>query len=51
MAKVSILVAAYNVEKYIAQTLQSCIDQTLNDIEILVVDDASTDTTKDIIEI
>lgn len=50
MAKVSILVAAYNVEKYIAQTLQSCVDQTLEDIEILVVDDASTDTTKDIIE-
>ena len=50
MAKVSILVAAYNVEKYIEQTLQSCIDQTLKDIEILVVDDCSTDKTKDIIE-
>ena len=50
MSKVSILIAAYNVEKYIDEALKSAVSQTLKDIEIVVVDDCSTDGTSEIIE-
>lgn len=43
--KVSILVPAYNVEDYLDECLQSLISQTLKEIEIVVVDDGSTDST------
>lgn len=48
--KVSIIIAVYNVEKYIRQTLESVINQTLRDIEIIVVDNKSTDKTLEIVE-
>ena len=41
--KVSILIPCYNSERFIAETLDSCIEQTYNNIEIIVVDDGSTD--------
>lgn len=44
MAKVSIIVPVYKVEKYIRQCVDSLINQTLKDIEILLVDDGSPDT-------
>lgn len=50
MCKVSVIIAAYNVENYISETLNSVLSQTLSDIEILVVDDCSTDKTPDIIK-
>ena len=43
MPKVSIIVPVYNTEKYLAQCLDSIINQSLKDIEILCVDDGSTD--------
>ena len=43
--KVSVLIPAYNVERYIDQCLDSAMGQTLREIEIIVVDDGSTDTT------
>ena len=43
--KVSIIVPAYNVEKYIEKCLESLVNQTLEDIEIIIVDDGSTDST------
>ena len=46
---VSIIITAYNVEKYIQQTVESCINQTFNDIEIIIVEDCSTDSTLSII--
>lgn len=43
MAKVSIIIPVFNVEEYLAKCLDSLIVQTLGDIEIILVDDGSTD--------
>lgn len=48
--KVSILVPCYNVEKYLPQCLDSIVNQTLKDIEIIVINDGSKDSTLDIIK-
>lgn len=47
--KVSIIIPAYNMEHYIKRTLQSCQCQTYSDIEIIVIDDGSTDATCEVI--
>lgn len=46
MIKVSIIVPFYNVENYIEKCLQSLVNQTLEDIEILLVNDGSQDTSE-----
>ncbi|HEC1790160.1 TPA: glycosyltransferase family 2 protein, partial [Campylobacter lari] len=43
MSQISIILPTYNVEKYIARALESCINQTFKDIEIIVVDDCGND--------
>ncbi len=43
MSKIAIVVPVYNVEKYLAECLQSVLDQTCRDWECFVVDDGSTD--------
>ena len=43
MCKVSVIVPVYNVEKYLRACLESLAAQTLDDIEIIVVNDGSTD--------
>lgn len=48
--KISIVITAYNVEKYIEQAITSCLNQTYDNLEIIVVEDCSTDSTKSIIE-
>ena len=48
--KVSIIISAYNVEKYLRQCLDSAINQTLKDIEIICVNDGSTDTSLEILK-
>ncbi len=50
MTKVSIIVPFHNVEKYIEQCLESLVNQTLTDIEIICIDDASTDASRDIVK-
>ncbi len=45
MADVSIIVTTYNIEKYIEQCLESVAAQMLSNIEVLVVDDGSSDST------
>ncbi len=40
---ISIIIPTYNVESYIARCLDSCINQTLRDIEIIIVDDCGSD--------
>ena len=47
MADLSIIVTAYNIEDYIEQCLDSVAAQTLRDLEVLVVDDGSSDSTPD----
>lgn len=50
MAKVSVIVPVYNVEAYIKKCLDSLVNQTLKDIEIIIVDDGSTDKSASIIK-
>ena len=50
MAKVSVIVPIYNVEKYLSKCLDSLVNQTLEDIEIILVNDGSTDSSKKIAE-
>lgn len=37
MKKVSIIIAAYNIEEYISRCIESCINQTYDNIEIIIV--------------
>ena len=46
---VSVIIPAYNVEDYVQRAVESVQRQTLTDIEILVVDDGSTDRTGDVV--
>ncbi len=50
MAKVSIVVPIYNVEKYLRQCLDSIANQTLTDIEVICVNDGSKDSSPQIID-
>ncbi len=50
MPKISIIVPVYNVEKYIDKCLKSLTQQTLQDIEIIIVNDGSLDKSIDIIK-
>ncbi|PNQ78110.1 glycosyltransferase family A protein, partial [Paenibacillus sp. F4] len=47
---VSVIVPVYNVEKYLRKCLESLVNQTMENIEIIVVDDGSTDQSSEIIK-
>ena len=49
MCKLTVIVAAYNVQEYIYKCLNSLVNQTYKELEILVVNDGSTDKTENII--
>lgn len=40
---ISVIVPVYNVEKYLDRCISSIVDQTYSDLEILLIDDGSTD--------
>ena len=48
--KVSIIIPVYNVERYLPKCLDSVINQTLRDIEIICIDDCSTDGSYEILQ-
>ena len=50
MPKVSVIIPVYNVEKYLRQCLDSVVNQTLEDIEIICINDCSTDNSLSILE-
>ena len=50
MKKISVIVPVYNVEKYIDKCLDSLVNQTLKEIEIIVVNDGSPDNSQKIID-
>lgn len=47
---ISIIIPAYNVEKYISRSLQCCLQQTFSDLEVLVINDGSKDSTAKIVK-
>lgn len=50
MPKVSIILPCYNVEKYVAKSIQSVLNQTYTDFELLVIIDGSPDNSKAVAE-
>ncbi len=50
MAKISVIVPVYNTQKYLNKCIDSLLMQTFSDIEIIVVNDGSTDASKQILE-
>lgn len=48
LIKVSVIVPVYNVRKYLDKCLKSLVNQTLKNIEIIIIDDGSTDGSTEI---
>ena len=46
---VSVIMPAYNAELYISEAIESVIDQTFRNWELIIIDDGSTDATAEII--
>ena len=44
MPKIGVIIPVYNVEKYLEQCIKSIINQNFEDMEILLIDDGSTDS-------
>src|SRR5579863_7067398 len=46
----SVLISTYNRPEYVRQTIESVLSQTFTDYEVIVVDDGSTDETRQVLE-
>ena len=51
MVKVSVLIPVYNAEKFIRESINSILNQTFNDFELLILNDASQDNSEQIIHL
>lgn len=49
MPIISVIMPAYNVEKYIGEAIESILSQSLADWELIIIDDCSTDNTEDVV--
>jgi glycosyltransferase involved in cell wall biosynthesis len=50
MPEISVLMSAYNAEKYIGQAIQSVLSQTFSDFELIIINDGSIDRTENIVD-
>src|ERR1035437_4317043 len=50
MPLVSVVIPSYNHEKFVSQAIESVLGQDFDDLELIIVDDASTDTSRQIIQ-
>lgn len=50
MPKISVIITVYNVEKYLSRCLDSVVNQTFKDLEIICVNDGSTDNSAEILD-
>ena len=48
--KISVIIPVYNAEKYLEKCLDSILQQTFREIEVICVDDGSTDKSSEILE-
>ena len=49
--KISVIITVYNIEKYIGECLDSILTQDMDEIEVICVDDASTDKSKEVLRV
>lgn len=50
MPKISVIMPAYNTEKYIGEAIESILNQTFSDFEFIIIDDRSSDGTVDVVK-
>ena len=48
--EISVIMSVYNGEEYVAEAVESILNQTFSDFELIVIDDCSTDTTGEILK-